>query len=98
MMGAYSYSPFGSLFMGFGMLLAWALPLTILGLIVYGAVRLAYISGYPAQVQTCSNCGKLVRSEWKILSVLRHRFVIFGTASTTKLAKPKIFASFSYLS
>ena len=39
MMGGYSYSPFGSLLMGFGMLLVWVLPLALLGSVVYGAVR-----------------------------------------------------------
>jgi len=64
MMGAYNYSPFSGLFMGFGMLLVWVLPVAILGLVIYGAVRLANNSGSSAHMQACSNCGKPVLSAW----------------------------------
>ena len=65
MMGGYNHSPFGGIFMGFGMLLVWALPLALLGLVVYGAVRLANKSGTPIQMQTCTNCGKPTQAGWK---------------------------------
>lgn len=65
MMGGYNYHPFGGLFMGFGMLLVWALPLALLGLVIYAAVRLANNSA-TAQMQACSNCGKPAHTDWKI--------------------------------
>jgi len=65
MMSGYSYSPFGGLFMGFGMLLAWGIPLALLGLVVYGAVRLANKPGSPVTTQSCTNCGKPAQTDWK---------------------------------
>lgn len=66
MMGGYNYHPFGGLFMGFGMLLVWALPLALLGLVVYAAVSLANNSRSSTQMGTCSNCGKPAHTDWKI--------------------------------
>jgi len=65
MMGGAHYSPFGGLFMGFGMLLAWGLPLALLGLVIYGAVRLANKPGSPIKMWACTNCGKSVQADWK---------------------------------
>ena len=63
MMGGYGYSPFGGLFMGFGMLLAALIPLGILFGVIYGAVRLAIRDSHARQA--CANCGKPVRTDWK---------------------------------
>ena len=65
MMGGYHYSPFGGFFMGFGMLLAWGLPLALFGLVVYGAVRLANKTDVPVSTQACLNCGKSIQADWK---------------------------------
>jgi len=65
MMGGFGYSPLGGLWMGFGMLLAWIIPLGILFLVIYGAVRLANRADPPAPSQTCANCGKSVQTGWK---------------------------------
>ena len=62
MMRGYGYSPFGGLFMGFGMLLAALIPLGILFGVIYGAVRLAIRDSRPKQ--PCANCGKPVRAGW----------------------------------
>ena len=63
MMG-YGYTPFGGLFMGLGMLLVWAIPLGLLFLVIFGAVRLATKSGKPDTTQSCGNCGKAVQPDW----------------------------------
>ena len=63
MMG-YGYAPFGGLFMGLGMLLVWAIPLGLLFLVIFGAVRLATRSGKPDMTQSCGNCGKAVQPDW----------------------------------
>lgn len=64
MMG-YGFSPFGGIFMGFGMLLIWTVPLGLLFLIIYGAVRLANKPNARVAAQSCSNCGKAVQVDWK---------------------------------
>lgn len=72
MMGRYGgwghmgngYTPFGGLFMGFGMLLMWAIPLGLLFLVIYGAVRLANQSKTPVTAQSCNNCSKAVQADW----------------------------------
>ncbi len=61
MMGGWG---FGGVFMGFGMLLVWAVPLGLLFLVIYGAIRLANQSNHPAAAQTCSNCSKPAQTEW----------------------------------
>ena len=65
MMGGYGGWGMGGLFMGFGMLLMWAIPLGLLFLIVYGAVRLANKPNAPTVAQTCANCSKPVQADWK---------------------------------
>ena len=65
MMGGYGFSPFGGLFMGFGMLLVWLFPLGLLFLIIYGAVRLANKPNTPAPLHTCPNCGQSTQNDWK---------------------------------
>jgi len=62
MMGGWGL---GGLFMGFGMLLMWAIPLGLLFLIIYGAVRLANKPNTPVAAQSCGNCGKAVQADWK---------------------------------
>jgi hypothetical protein len=65
MMGGYNYSPLGGLWMGIGMLLAWIIPLGILFLVIYGAVRLANRPDTPLPSHPCANCGKGVQADWK---------------------------------
>ncbi len=63
MMGGWG---FGGVFMGFGMLLMWAIPLGLLFVVIYGAIRLANNAGNtPIAAQTCSNCGKAAQADWK---------------------------------
>lgn len=62
MMGGWGL---GGLFMGFGMLLMWAIPLGLLFLIIYGAVRLANKPNPLVAAQSCGNCGKAVQADWK---------------------------------
>jgi len=64
MMGGANYSPFGGLFMGFGMLLVWVLPLAVLGLVIYAAVRMANKPTAPSQMWACTNCGKPIQGDW----------------------------------
>jgi hypothetical protein len=63
MMGGRGFSPFGGLFMGLGMLLMLTIPVGLLFVTIYGAVRLAIHHSHPAQA--CANCGKPVQDEWK---------------------------------
>ncbi len=65
MMGGSGYLPFGGFLMGLGMLLLWTIPLGLLFLVIYGAVRLATKPNMPAPVQTCAHCGKAVQADWK---------------------------------
>ncbi|MFH2104177.1 MAG: zinc ribbon domain-containing protein [Chloroflexota bacterium] len=65
MMSGWGFSPLGGIFMGLGMLLIWIIPLGLLFLVVYGAIRLANPTRPPAVVQTCANCGKAAQSDWK---------------------------------
>ena len=64
MMG-YGFSPFGGIFMGLGMLMIWTIPLGLLLLVIYNAVKLANKPNAPVVAQSCGNCGKAVQSEWK---------------------------------
>ncbi|NTV37867.1 MAG: zinc ribbon domain-containing protein [Anaerolineales bacterium] len=65
MMGGYGSFPFGGWLMGLGMLLAWTIPLGILFLVIYGAVRLANRPDMPVPAKTCPNCSKAVQADWK---------------------------------
>jgi hypothetical protein len=66
-------SPFGSLFMGFGMLLSLIVPAAILFAIIYGAVRLAIKNNAtvlpqavaPPVTHPCPACGFAVQAGWK---------------------------------
>ena len=63
MMG-YGFSPLGGIIMGLGMLLIWTIPLGILFLVIYGAVRLAIRPGRIHSTMACSNCGKPAQEDW----------------------------------
>lgn len=65
MMGGYGLPFVGSLWMGFGMLFIWAIPLGLLFLVIYGAVRMANKPNLPATAQKCPNCGQAVQAGWK---------------------------------
>lgn len=65
MMGGYGFLPFGGFLMGLGMLLMWIIPLGLLFLVVYGAVRLASGPGTSVPAQACPNCGKAAQADWK---------------------------------
>ena len=65
MMGGYGFLPFGGFLMGLGMLFMWAIPLGLLFLVIYGAVRLANNQNAPVPSPTCANCSKVVQADWK---------------------------------
>lgn len=62
MMGGWGV---GGLFLGLGMLLMWIVPLGLLFLIIYGAVRLANQPNTLVMAHSCGNCGKSVQADWK---------------------------------
>jgi len=61
MMGGWGL---GGLFMGFGMLLVWAVPIGLLFGVIYGAVKLANKPSPAVAAQSCSNCGRAVQTDW----------------------------------
>lgn len=70
MMGSFNTFGFMGSFMGFGMFFAWLIPLGLLALVVYGAVRLANQpdlihkpSALPKKV--CGHCDQPVQEDWK---------------------------------